>query len=109
MVDRRLEFHEMLCEVLNITGEPDGDRHVYFQPPESLKMKYEAIRYSRKNIPSMYANNLVYKNKICYEVILISRDPDSKYISRLLLLPYSSYDRHYVADNLHHDVFTIYH
>ena len=36
----RYELHEFLCEIL-------GSRNVYFQPPESVKMKYPAIVYER--------------------------------------------------------------
>ena len=85
-----------------------GNDNVYFDPPESVKMKYEAIRYSRKKIESRFANNSVYKQDDCYEVIAIYRNPDSELPRKISLLPKCSHDRHYVADNLHHDVFTIY-
>ena len=32
-----------------------GNKNVYYQPPESLKMEYPAIRYSRSDIDSKYA------------------------------------------------------
>ena len=32
-MDRRLKLHEELCDIL-------GSRNVYFQPPETVKMKY---------------------------------------------------------------------
>ena len=71
-------------------------------------MEYDAIKYSKKNIYSTYANNSRYYMMDCYEVIVISRRPDNPVIKPLLALPYASYDRHYVADNLNHDVLTIY-
>ena len=85
-----------------------GSGNVYFDPPESVKMKYDAIRYSIKKIDVQFANNSVYRQNNCYEVIAIYRDPDSDLPKKLLSLPMCSHDRHYVADNLHHDVFTIY-
>ena len=85
-----------------------GSRNVYYQPPESIKMQYDAIRYSKKNIRTMYANNSKYSMKDCYELVVISVKPDNPVIKKLLELPYCSYDRHYVADNLNHDVLTIY-
>ena len=97
----RLELHSVLQELL-------GSSNVYYQPPESIKMQYDAIRYSKKNIVSKYANDRKYSMMDCYEVIVISRLPDNPVIKKLLSLPYCSYDRHYVADNLHHDVLTIY-
>lgn len=97
----RLELHSVLQELL-------GSSNVYYQPPESIKMQYDAIRYSKKTIDSKYANDRKYSMTDCYEIIVISRLPDSPVIKKLLSLPYCSYDRHYVADNLHHDVLTIY-
>lgn len=97
----RLELHSMLQELL-------GSSNVYYQPPESIKMQYDAIRYSKKTIDSKYANDRKYSMIDCYEIIVISRLPDNPVIKKLLSLPYCSYDRHYVADNLHHDVLTIY-
>ena len=97
----RLELHSVLQELL-------GSSNVYYQPPESIKMHYDAIRYSKKTIDSKYANDRKYSMIDCYEIIVISRLPDNPVIKKLLSLPYCSYDRHYVADNLHHDVLTIY-
>lgn len=97
----RLELHSVLQELL-------GSSNVYYQPPESIKMQYDAIRYSKKTIDSKYANDRKYSMIDCYEVIVISRLPDNPVIKKLLSLPYCSYDRHYIADNLHHDVLTIY-
>lgn len=71
-------------------------------------MQYDAIKYSKKNISGRYANNRIYSMMDCYEVIVIARRPDHPVIKKLLTLPYCSYDRHYVADNLNHDVLTIY-
>lgn len=97
----RLDLHEILCDAL-------GSRNVYFDPPESVKMQYDAIRYSRSNIENTYANNSAYLQRNRYEVIVIYRDPDSDIPGKISRLPLCRHDRHYVADNLHHDVFTLY-
>ena len=97
----RLDLQGLLEELLE-------SRNVYYQSPESTKMQYPAIRYSKKNIQSVYANNSKYLMRDCYELIVISRNPDDPVIKRLLALPYCSYDRQYIADNLYHDVLTIY-
>lgn len=85
-----------------------GNRNVYYQPPASLKMKYPAIRYDKSNISSRYANNAKYSNFTQYELIVIDNHPDNEVINKILELPLTSYERHYTADNLHHDVITIY-
>lgn len=85
-----------------------GNRNVYYQPPASLKMKYPAIRYDKSNISSKYANDAKYSNFTQYELIVIDNHPDNEVINKILELPLTSYERHYTADNLHHDVITIY-
>ena len=97
----RLDLQSTLEELLE-------SRNVYYQPPESTKMQFDAIRYSKKNIMSTNANDHKYSMMDCYELIVIAKRPDHPVIKKLLMLPYCSYDRHYVADNLNHDVLTLY-
>ena len=82
--------------------------NVYYQPPENYKMKYPAIKYSKTNIRSRFASNTSYSQLNCYEIIVIDYAPDNKVIDKILALPYASYNRHYNADNLNHDVITLY-
>lgn len=97
----RLDLHELLCETL-------GSRNVYFQPPESLKLQYPAIVYSRSRIDNTHANDSVYMQSRAYEVIVIDEDPDSTIVDDISKLPMCHHNRHYKADNLNHDAFTIY-
>lgn len=84
-----------------------GTRHVYFQPPESVEMSYPAIVYSRKNIENTHANNAVYRQEYRYEIIVIDYDPDSEIVRKVSQLPRCRFIRHYVADNLNHDIFDL--
>ena len=86
-----------------------SSNNVYFQPPESLKMKYPCIRYERAKIPVTKADNINYLMRTQYTVYLITTDPDSE-------LPYQildefkgmiSHTQHYVRDNIIHDVYTL--
>ena len=97
----RLDLQSLLEELM-------GSRNVYYQPPEGVKMSYPAIRFSKKTIASKYANDGKYSMRDCYELVVIAKLPDNPVIKKLLALQYCSYDRHYVADNLNHDVLTIY-
>ena len=97
----RIELQEKLEELL-------GSSNVYYQPPASVKMEYPAIRYSRKDVDKKSADNTAYTLTNCYEIIVIDRKPDNKIIEKLLALPMCSYDRSYKADNLNHDVLTLY-
>ena len=85
-----------------------GSRNVYFQPPESLKLQYPAIVYSRREIENTFANNMVYMQAHCYEVTVIDRNPESEIVDKISLLSHCRFDRHFVSDNLYHDVFILY-
>jgi hypothetical protein len=85
-----------------------GSRHVYFQPPPTVKMEYPAIVYSRSHIETNFADNKPYKNKKRYQVTIIDRDPDSDIHEKVAALPLCSYDRFFTADNLNHDVFNLF-
>lgn len=97
----RLQLQSKLEELL-------GSKNVYYQPPESVKISYPAIIYSKNRIDTTKADDSNYLKKNQYEIIVISRLPDDKVINELLDIPYCSYDRHYVSDNLNHDVLTLY-
>lgn len=101
MDQKRIQLQEILETIL-------GSKNVYFQPPESLKMKYPAIRYTRSSIESTYADDIPYRNHKQYELIAIYKDPDSDLPDKIKSLPMCRHNRHYTADNLNHDVFTIY-
>ena len=85
-----------------------GSRNVYYNPPQNLEMKYDAIRYSLSNIQSKYANNIKYSKMKCYDLIVISKRPDPAVVDKILEMPYSSLNRPYVAENLHHYPITLY-
>lgn len=85
-----------------------GSNNVYFQPPESVKMSYPAIVYSRNDIGNSFANNNVYAQNHSYEVVVIDRAARSKIVDAVSKLPKCRYVRNYKADNLNHDVFILY-
>ena len=97
----RLELHEVLCNII-------GSRNVYYQPPESIKMNYPAIVYSRNDISNKYGDDIPYVQSISYQVTVIDKDPDSTIFSDVSKLPYCRFNRHFTSDNLNHDVFTLY-
>lgn len=98
----RLTLHEELCEVL-------GSRNVYYQPPESVKMNYDAIRYKSGGKDIKRANNSLYRTTNRYEGVVITRDPDTDIPDRLLAhFQMISLGTPYTADNLNHYPFTLY-
>lgn len=82
--------------------------HVYFQPPATTMIHYPCIIYTLSNDKPKFANNNRYWGMNRYSAILIDKDPDSRYLKKILQRPYCSFDRTYTADNLNHFVFTIY-
>lgn len=103
----RSELDEMLAAVIGIT-ESNGDRHTYFNPLSNTRMKYPAIKYSLAGVHPKFANDGTYQVKPSWAITLIDTNPDSIYVKKLLQIPYCSFGRFYVADNLNHWTFTIY-
>lgn len=95
----RTELHRVLVDLL-------GSDKVYYQPPS--RMEYPCIKYSLSDIEIAKADDTAYSKHRRYEVIVISKSPDHPVIDKLLDMMYASYDRRYVADNLYHDVITLY-
>lgn len=97
----RIELQSMLEEML-------GNKNVYYNPPESVKMKYPAIRYSGNGIDRKVADDTAYLIEKSYKIIVIDSKPDNEVIEKLMSLPYCSHNAYYVADNLNHDVLILY-
>lgn len=85
-----------------------GSTNVYFQPPASVRMHYPAIVYERDAATTRFADNRPYRHTKRYSVKHIGLDPNSPVPDKLAHLPMSVFERHYTADNLHHDVYNIY-
>lgn len=102
MADTRLALDRRLRALL-------GTSNVYFQPPESIKLKYPCIIYNLSSIPSIYANNKVYKSHRRYQITYVTSDPDTEMIDKFLAeFEMVSFDRHFTADRLNHYIFTLY-
>ena len=98
---QRLELHAILVDIL-------GSDNVYFQPPPSSLMSYPCIRYESAGGETNFANNSPYRHVVKYELTVIDRDPDSDIPLKVAMLPMCSRDRFYTADQLNHDVFTLF-
>jgi hypothetical protein len=102
MIENRLALHDELVELL-------GSDHVYFQPPENIKIQYPAIVYFRDDIDNIKADNSNYIRHIRYMVTIIDADPDSEFVEAMINhFVHCNWARHYISDNLNHDVFTLY-
>ena len=98
----RIELQQKLEAVL-------GSRNVYFQPPETLKIKYPAIIYDLADIETAKANNHKYLYNKRYTITLIHNDPDTVLVENLLeAFNYVDFDRNYKTNNLNHFVFDLF-
>lgn len=101
-MDSRLELHSKLLELM------EGN-NVYFQPPESIKLQYPCIVYSRRSGNTKYADNYPYKYKTEYQLTLIDKDPDTKFVTKLAMaFPMIRHSNFFVSENLNHDVFALF-
>lgn len=99
----RLDLQDKLVELL-------GSDHVYFQPPESIRMKYPCFVYERSSGYSQPADDIKYQYYFRYELMYITKEPDTNDFIKEVLesFRYCTYTRHFVSDNLNHEVFDLY-
>lgn len=101
MARPRVELQSLLETIL-------GSRNVYFQPPESLKLRYPCIVYELSGMNNTHADNLKYRFLKQYTVTYVDEDPDSETPERILMLDKCSFNRSFPSDNLNHWAFTLY-
>lgn len=98
----RLQLHEELCAIL-------GSRHVYFQPPTNVKLKYPCFIYHRNAADETHADNRRYIAERRYQVTYITPNPDDP-----IPLDFGNhfekcrYGSDYTTDNLYHSNFDLY-
>ena len=113
----RLGLQNILEEIFRIFSEEDGYQHVYYQPDTNIELHYPCVVYVRDGEVPYRADNGKYCTNWAYRLTIIDRDPISSCINaegtRTIIdaiseLPKCSYIRHFVNENLNHDVFKIY-
>lgn len=100
-MDQRLKLQNLLEAI-------PGVKEVYFQAPANNKMVYPCILYTRDDEETSYADNSPYTQTLRYAVTVIDRAANSPIRAAVARLPLSSFNRHYKADNLNHDVYNLY-
>lgn len=87
----------------------DPKLHVYYQPPESVRIKYPAVVYKLNDIGQRFADDNTYNKDRSYMLTLIHTDPDNELIEKLLLsFNKIRFDRTYTSDNLYHYIYILY-
>lgn len=101
-MDRRLQLDQELRELL-------GSSNVYYQPPESLRLKYDCFVYELDRPDITRANDKVYLHRRQYSLTHIYRDPDMSMEETIIAhFDHASKNTHFTSDGLHHDVYSIY-
>lgn len=96
---RRLDLHVLLQAIVD---------NVYFQPPSNIQLVYPCIIYSRDYGDTKFADNFPYSFMQRYSVMVIDKNPDSELPAKVAALPRATFNRFFAADNLNHDVYSVY-
>lgn len=101
----RLSLHEDLKTLL-------GSSNVYYQPPESLKIKYPCFIYRLSSANVTPADNDIYLYTRQYQLTFITKDPDDELIDEIPKFFAKKFkgcrmSAHFTSDNLNHYNYTI--
>jgi hypothetical protein len=93
---------------VQVLRDISGVGSVWIDPPPSTELVYPAILLETDRGDTKFADDKPYVFFQGYSLKVISYDQDATVLDAVKNLPRCVYNRHYVADNLHHDVFTIF-
>jgi hypothetical protein len=96
---QRLQLHQLL---------ETFTENVYFQPPTNIQLKYPCIIYKRDFAETKFADDKPYNYTKRYMITVIDQSPDSEIPDKVAAMPMSLFNRFYTADNLNHDVFSVF-
>lgn len=101
-MERRLKLQMELSKILN-------SDHVYFNPPETIKLQYPCIIFKKKGANLKKADNRVYRKTSQYQLIYI-RDKNDELMENKLLdaFPMISEGVSYTSQNLLHTPYTLF-
>lgn len=86
-----------------------GSRNVYYNPPETLQMKYPCFVYNFREIQDRKADDTHYNMRTSYSLQYITSRVDSKMRIKVLEhFQFCRFDRFFVSDGLNHDNFVLY-
>lgn len=100
-MDKRLLLHETLSSI-------EGVKQTWFQAPPNTSLIYPCIVYKIDDENREFANNGPYSRRKRYMITVMTKEPDSNIPDIVGALPLTRFSRNYVANNLNHNVYTIY-
>jgi hypothetical protein len=103
VADNRLALHERLKALL-----PECGNRVYFQAPTNVTLVYPCVVYTRRDGVTLHADNIPWQFFQSYDVTIMSKNPADGLVDRIgSQLEGNRFDRHFVTDNIHHDIFVV--
>lgn len=98
----RIDLHNELCYII-------GTSQAYYQPPESMRLRYPCFVYERNPGYTTRANNQLYHYEHNYQLTYITDDSETDVpLTVLGHFQKCRYERSFVSDNLYHHVFDLY-
>lgn len=85
-----------------------GSSNVYFDPPESFKLKYPCIVYHLGGRSEVFADDHRYYDMKRYTLLYITRDADDPMVDTLDELKFCRMTSPYTSDGLFHYAYEIY-
>lgn len=107
-MDQLLSFLDETLDILIDEEVIEEKPKLYIQPPAGMHMEYPCITISRETGDTVFADNEVHRHQKRYQLTGIDEDPNSWLYDFLAALPRARHDRSFPADNLNHDVFTLF-
>lgn len=101
MARSRVELDKILRTTL-------GTTNVYFDPPESFKLKYPCIVYGLGGHTEVFADDSKYYDMKRYTLTYITQNADDPMVDTLDDLKYCRLNRPYTSDGLFHYAYEIY-
>lgn len=101
MTDKRLKLDKVLRDTL-------GSAHVYFQPPESVRMEYPCIVYNLAKIPAQFADDKAYLLNPKYVIRYVTHKPDDEMRFTLVNVLGVPMIQAYAKDGLYHYIYELY-
>ena len=82
---------------------------IHFQPSESVKLKYPCILYEFDGYRDFHGDDGRHIVRESFTVTHIYKDPTQNLRETIRsLFSYVRFDRVFIADNLYHDVYSVY-
>lgn len=98
----RIKLQKVLSSLLS-------SDHVYYDPPENVKLRYPCFIYSDENPSIRNANNKLYTYMRAYNIIYIDKNPDNDMTQKMFeTFQYVRAGSSYVTEGLHHYTFDIF-